>query len=73
MKKIYGRVAIEFEVDEEIFKANPEQALMDALENGRARYDGGDSYLPGPWNEESIADDVEFYFDGNKKIKLVSE
>lgn len=69
MIKVFGRVSIEFEVNEELFKTNPEKAIIEAVENGRALYDGGDSYLPEPWNEDYINKDIEFTFKGEPVLR----
>jgi hypothetical protein len=60
MITVGGRVAMQFDVDEELFEKNPDQALQEALKNGRAVISDGDNYLPEPWNEGIIKNDVDF-------------
>lgn len=58
--KIHARVGMSFEVDEELFKENPSEAIGIALAAGRAEINGWDSYAPGPWNTGATDDDVTF-------------
>lgn len=60
MLEVFGRVAFKFNVDEEVFKKNPEEAIKQSLNSGNAQINDGDNYLPEPWNEGVINDDVDF-------------
>jgi hypothetical protein len=60
MIKVGARVAMEFEVEEELFKTDPDRALQEALKKGRAVISNGDNYLPESWNEGIIKNDTDF-------------
>ena len=69
MITIGGRVAVEIEVDEELFRKNPQEAITQAIADGRAIVSGGDNYLPESWNEGIIEDDMDFETPLNTKLK----
>lgn len=58
--KIYARVAMEFDVDQDELLNSPDDAFRNALLAGRAYISDGDNYAPAPWNEDILEDDCTF-------------
>lgn len=55
--KLYGRVSVEIEVDEELFKKDIDSSVRDAVKRGRIKLSYDDDYLPQPWNEDYLTED----------------
>lgn len=71
MVKVGSRITVTFQVDKKAFLDDANEAIKEALYDGKATFDG-DGYCPGDWNRDITGDswDVDYWVRDIRDIKL---